>query len=140
MLLNEKKAKIRELTNNGPVPEARMPEPKDEPEPEEKPAKGVKRGKVTRALAKKATKALPAPRNASALGRGKRKRTPTPEPEPEQEDEPMLDAADYEEDDRDVTQDEDQSVQGDDERDKQVERSFGLRRDDEGDVTEDEEL
>ena len=52
----------------------------------------------------------------------------------------MPDASDHEENYGDVTQDEDQSVQGEDERDKQVERSFVLRRNDESDVTEDEEL
>ena len=59
--------------------------------------------------------------------KGKRKRTPTPEVE---EDVDMEGEETAEED----------SVQGDEERDADAERTFGVRGDDEGDVTEDEEL
>ena len=129
MLLNEKKAKIRELTNNGPIPEARIPEQEESPEPEEQPP--PKKGRAamksdTTTRGRQPAKKLPATK-------GKRKRTPTPEPV---KDEPM--PADDDEEKGDMTEDE--SVQGDDERDIMVERTFGVRNDDEGDITEDEGL
>src|ERR1700737_4823415 len=123
MLLNEKKAKIRELTNNGPVPEARIPDsPEIEPEVPTKPKRGAKAIKEKQV---KSAAAKPAARN-------KRKRpTPEPELEPEpHEDEPMDDASATEEEER---------VQGNDDRDADVERAFGMRND-EDDATEDEGL
>jgi hypothetical protein len=151
MLLNEKKAKIRELTNNGPVPEARIPESEDSPDDEDEPPtkrakKGVKasdsqndeptRGKRGAVASKSKTtaKGKAAPKKpAASAAKIKRKRTPTPEPEVKSDDEPMEDGS--------ATEDEDGSVQGDEDRDAEVERAFGVRKDDdEGDVTEDEEL
>jgi hypothetical protein len=120
MLLNEKKAKIRELTNNGPVPEARIP---NSPEPEDIEPVKPKRGAKTKTIKAKPFKPPPVRKN-------KRKQAPTPEPEVK-EDTPMPDES--------VTEDENDSVQADEERDVDVERTFGLR-DDEEDVTEDEEL
>jgi hypothetical protein len=149
MLLNEKKAKIRELTNNGPVPEAIIPEEPDSPDEADEPApkrgkKAVKashtqseeptrgkRGAVTTKV-KTTEKGKAAAKKPTPAAKGKRKRTPTPEPEVQSDDEPMQDGS--------ATEDEEDSVQGDDERDADVERVFGGRKDDEGDVTEDEEL
>lgn len=53
---------------------------------------------------------------------------------------PDVDNDDDDDDDGNATAD-DESVQGDDNRDAAVERTFAVRKDyDEGDVTEDEEL
>src|SRR5271155_2127688 len=132
MLLNEKKAKIRDLTNNGPVPEARIPS-SPSPAPEDQDSKPTKRG------AKKATKpppAKPTPKKPAATRGGKRKRTPTPEPE----DVEMPDVSD---EDGDVTADEEESVQGESDREEDMARVFGRGRSkerekvgEEGDVTE----
>ena len=129
MLLNEKKAKIRELTNNGPIPEARIPEPEESPEPEDQPPPKKARGATkptTTIRGRQPTKNPPATRI-------KRKRTPTPEPV---KDEPVPDVDEKEE--GDMTEDE--SVQGNDDRDMIVERMFESRKIDEEDVTEDEGL
>ena len=133
MLLNEKKAKIRDLTNNGPVPEARIPS-SPSPAPENQDSKPTKRG------AKKTTKpppAKPAPKKPAATRGGKRKRTPTPEPE----DVEMPDVSDEDGDEGDVTAD------GESDREEDMARVFGRGRSkerekvgEEGDVTEDEEL
>jgi hypothetical protein len=127
MLLNEKKAKIRELTNNGPIPEARIPEPEETPEPEDQPPPKKVRG----ATKPSATTRGRQPAKNPPATRIKRKRTPTPEPV---KDVPVLD----EKEEGDMTEDE--SVQGNDDRDMIVERMFESREIDEGDVTEDEEL
>jgi hypothetical protein len=138
MLLKEKKAKTRDLTNNGPVPEARIPS-SPSPPPEDQDSKPTKRG------AKKATKpppAKPAPKKPVATRGGKRKRTPTTEPEEVE----MPDVSD-EDGDGDVTADEEDSVQGQSDREEDMARVFGSGRSkerekvgEEGDVTEDEEL
>lgn len=166
MLLNSKKAKIRELTNNGPVPEARIPpsdeedeEAKEEGEEEEplaKKPKGKQSAKTkatatkskaanskikttatsSKAAARKATTPVATRRTTSPTSKrtvfvamkGKRKRTSSPDID---EDVDMQSGDETAED----------SVQGDEERDVDVERTFGVRAgDDEGDVTEDEEL
>lgn len=134
MLLDAKKAKIRELTNNGPVPEARFPEEPDSP-PSEKEEEKPKRGrKSTRGKAP--IKAIKAPtRKPAPMSREKRKRTPTPEPEIEDEEMPDVDDID----ERGGSATAEESVQGDDERDENVERMFEVR-DDGGDITDDEEL
>lgn len=129
MLLNEKKAKIRELTNNGPVPEARIPEPEESPEPEDQPAPKKVRGATKPAATTRGRQ----PAKNPPAARIKRKRTPTPEPVI---DVPVPDVEEMEE--GDMTEDE--SVQGNDDRDMIVERMFESRDIDEGDVTEDEEL
>jgi hypothetical protein len=136
MLLNEKKAKIRELTNNGPVPEARFPEEPNSPPPAEEEEKPKRGGKSTRGKAPTKTTRASIKKPSTTLSRGKRKRTPTPEPEMK-DDEPMPDVDDIDEGEASATADE--SAQGDDERDADVERVFGVRND-QGDVTEDEEL
>ena len=128
VLLNEKKAKIRELTNNGPIPEARIPEPEESPEPEDQPPPKKGRGAIKHATTTRARQ----PAKKPSVTRAKRKRTPTPEP--------VNDERMPEDDDEKVDVTEDESVQGDENRDIMAERTFGVRKDDEGEVTEDEEL
>jgi hypothetical protein len=144
MLLNEKKAKIRELTNNGPIPEARIPdspptkiEESQEHEPKQKRGRAATSQKVVKPPLKSTTK------KPLRSTRGKRKRTPTPEPPPEETEMALEEGDNENEGEDDQTEDEeDASVQGEDIRDEDFERAFGVSRGDEDDrdVTDDEEL
>ena len=135
MLLNAKKAKIRELTHGGPIPDARIPKGLVEEKGDQSPSGSKQKLSNEASTRAKQMRANSASTNApAALTQLKRKRTPAREP---QEDLPMRDALDK--GDGDETQDEDDSVQGHEERDFIAERLFGVPNYFDEDVTEDEE-